>query len=679
MTKKQEIAKRPQADSTRVLVSSNGLHIKPDKHNPLTGEIGFNKRIAEGLYVSLQPVPDADAQWLVDALSLGVRWMPREEFLSRKRNAHPMRTYDFPLQRKRDSFRSLVKALEGYWDTLFNDLPPRAKVWVLRDFGPGHWDDWNANTRKSLSEQRDYQHDPAKEQERKFWWDFFNRKSEIEQQVETWKTVATPTASDLAQKESRLAELQKELAVMERQERASGIYVPQQTLPIAEHCSGSAAPQKPEYIHWLTARETLVTRWDTTPQEIAIWVWLDQVGRGLRGYRDAHANNEPQKFSFPQWDDDLDFLTELMHCSFLRGDLKTFIPSTRYLTFPQVVERWKPRLPKEADVVALLEAQAKIGGLESFNSLTGRSGMHMWEGTKADFPEREAGVFSRPEVEAIEVACFGLVLNEESPAQNDGAEGESSSAQTLPDHYIAYPKAMKLLTERLNATPDEMAAWVKLGPKNGGIAAYLNANELDPPPRFYYSYTGRDDFDYLSPLMACWFGEDDIAHFEPRDRYITGARLIERWSKQLGIRAEAFIRAKIAESRLVDLHPIYGATQGQGMNPRNSPSPPMTSGLFALSAVKKIEAEDFGEDDSRGGTTAKGERECKEWLYNLMKKESSPPNSKRQYEDDAIAKFNVSHRGFERSWREAVVTTGSTAWSKPGRKSQQRINTPKQS
>lgn len=176
------------------------------------------------------------------------------------------------------------------------------------------------------------------------------------------------------------------------------------------------------------------------------------------------------------------------------------------------------------------------------------------------------------------------------------------SAPRLPatprsaERYIAYPKAMAMLRDRLNATPDELAAWVFDGPENDGLAAYRNANELDPPPRFYYgySYGSADDFDYLAPLMGCWFLRDDIAGFQPVEHYITGKELIERWSKYPDIRPEAFIRARIAESRLLDGHPIYGLTQGT--NPEDPSSPPIASALFALSYVEAIEAEDFGSD-----------------------------------------------------------------------------------
>lgn len=86
--------------------------------------------------------------------------------------------------------------------------------------------------------------------------------------------------------------------------------------------------------------------------------------------------------------------------------------------------------------------------------------------------------------------------------------------QTRRDSYIAYPKALSRLVKRLGATAEEIAAWIWDGPEQGGLAAYVNANELDPPPRFFFS-VGMDD-DYMSYLMACWFRESDIASFARR-------------------------------------------------------------------------------------------------------------------------------------------------------------------
>lgn len=185
-----------------------------------------------------------------------------------------------------------------------------------------------------------------------------------------------------------------------------------------------------------------------------------------------------------------------------------------------------------------------------------------------------------------------------SPARTPSAT--TNVAPAVGTDYIAYPKSMALLAKRLDATPEELAAWVWMGPENSGIAAYLNANELDPPPRFHYYPGSGDDFDYLSPLMACWFNAEDIAQFDPTDRYITGQTLIERWSRQPGLQAEAFIRAKIAESRLLDGHPLNGSTQGTC--PEQSGFPPLASGLFLLAHVEAIEEEDFANaEDGKAG------------------------------------------------------------------------------
>lgn len=152
--------------------------------------------------------------------------------------------------------------------------------------------------------------------------------------------------------------------------------------------------------------------------------------------------------------------------------------------------------------------------------------------------------------------------------------------------YIEYPKAFQLLAVRLKATPEELAAWIFLGPENGGLQAYTNANELDPPNKFYYGYFMGSQ-DYIAPLMACWFSESDIDHFQPADRFITGKELLIRWGKFPTINPRAFICAKVAESRLQDIHPIYGVTRVSFFDREDLPD--LETGLFALSKIQEIE------------------------------------------------------------------------------------------
>jgi len=303
-------------------------------------------------------------------------------------------------------FESLTIALEGSFDQSLAGLPIALRQRVEQEFFPMPWDTLSAEQRRSVALQMDYQHDPATEKDRKFWWDFFERVDNLKKQRAEWEVVATPTAAELALKETRLAELKQELARMDAQARLA------------------------------------------------------------------------------------------------RGDC---------------------------------------------------------------YPERR-------------------------PSQNK--DGDTVAEPATATRYMAYPKAIHQLTARLGATPEELAAWIWLGPTDGGIAAYMNANELDPPPRFFY-VTGSNSHDYIAPLMACWFKVEDIDQFVPTDRYITGAALMERWGKRPGLHAVAFIQAKIAESRLLDIHPIYGGTRGTFSE--HSDWPPLESGLFPLAHIERIEVEDFAE------------------------------------------------------------------------------------
>ena len=305
-----------------------------------------------------------------------------------------------------EHFDALSHALEGWFDHSLCDLPGPLHQRVVQEFFPMPWDTLSASQRRSVALQLDYQHDPTTAQDRKFWWEYSQRVDGLKVQIKEWEAAATPTAAELATKETRLAELRHELALMDAQQRsAMGDYFPKR----------KSAPQK-------------------------------------RATPDAGP-----------------------------------APAVR---------------------------------------------------------------------------------------------------------YVAYPKAMQQLAQRLGASPDELAAWIWTGPEDGGIAAYVNANELVPPPRFSYSYfVGTSD--YIAPLMGCWFKADDVEQFEPKDRYIVGAALIERWSKRPGLHAVAFIHAKIAESRLLDIHPIYGGTRGTFSE--HPDWPPLESGLFEMARVLQIEAEDFDE------------------------------------------------------------------------------------
>ena len=151
--------------------------------------------------------------------------------------------------------------------------------------------------------------------------------------------------------------------------------------------------------------------------------------------------------------------------------------------------------------------------------------------------------------------------------------------------YVSFPRAFRLLQERLGATSCEIAAWVFMGPGDGGIAAYTDAQELDDPPRFYFDYIAEPD--YHRALACCWFKLDDLGRFAPVDRWIAGDELLARWA-DLGQIAESFIESKIRGSQLHDLHPIFGATRWT----ESGDYPSRQEALFTLAEVKAIEKEE---------------------------------------------------------------------------------------
>lgn len=190
-------------------------------------------------------------------------------------------------------------------------------------------------------------------------------------------------------------------------------------------------------------------------------------------------------------------------------------------------------------------------------------------------------------------------------------EVESHAAEKPPAQYLHYQEAFQLLSERVKATEAEMVGWVMLGSENGGLDGYRNPNSgtLLGAPFSLFSYDGE----YLSLMMKCWFLINDIRNFLPEKvRFITGKDLIKRLGKRPGMKPIAFIRTKVAEGELYDLHP-GGRTQWHS----GPYLPSKNSALFMMSQVEKIEAECFSppgpiyepEVKSKGGVCAKDIRE----------------------------------------------------------------------
>lgn len=125
------------------------------------------------------------------------------------------------------NFESLTIALEDWLGTSFADLPDALRQRVEREFFPMPWDSLSADERRSVALRLDYQRDPATERDRQFLWNSFARMRDLEKEIATWEGIATPTANELALKETRLVALRQELACTEKQQLQSrGDYYP---------------------------------------------------------------------------------------------------------------------------------------------------------------------------------------------------------------------------------------------------------------------------------------------------------------------------------------------------------------------------------------------------------------------------------------------------------------------
>ena len=179
-------------------------------------------------------------------------------------------------------------------------------------------------------------------------------------------------------------------------------------------------------------------------------------------------------------------------------------------------------------------------------------------------------------------------------SQLDPHQLEAWRSERLRD-YVSFPKALEVLQRRLQATPEEVAQWVALGPEFGGLAGF-NGKGPKPAP-FSFERIGDRSYDYVSRLSSCWFFKTEIEIFQPgrENRFITGRELIRRWTERLPqLNAHEFITAKISEDSLVPFHPVTGLI---GVDTGNPLDPPIEAALFSVAAIDQVETDEFPTDE----------------------------------------------------------------------------------
>lgn len=111
-------------------------------------------------------------------------------------------------------YEPLAPAIETWLDKPRCDLPIQLRDRVTRAFIVP-WDSLTSEQRLSVAEQWDIQHDPAQDDLREYWFEFYNGLGELDEKISRLEAMATPTASDFVRTEEHLKRLREERQVME--------------------------------------------------------------------------------------------------------------------------------------------------------------------------------------------------------------------------------------------------------------------------------------------------------------------------------------------------------------------------------------------------------------------------------------------------------------------------------
>ncbi|MBL8519709.1 MAG: hypothetical protein JNK75_03470, partial [Betaproteobacteria bacterium] len=234
-----------------------------------------------------------------------------------------------------EPYQPLSPQLAQWLDSPLENLPKPLRDKVSREIFPFTWEMLTPGQRQRWAAERDLQSDPALDGAHRFWFDFYCRKREIEEQIATWNSASVRDAADLATKEKRLAKLESELRALEakaeklaekeRRENAK--------LAVGDAVLEQKAGERAEFVSFPKAMKRLREEHDATVEELAIWVWLGAKGGGLTAYVHANELEEPQEFRFPPGiGRNFDFVGPLMGTDYRESDLANFKPRDRYIS-----------------------------------------------------------------------------------------------------------------------------------------------------------------------------------------------------------------------------------------------------------------------------------------------------------------------------------------------------------
>lgn len=314
-------------------------------------------------------------------------------------------------------YDSLEKALDAWFGRSFNELPNPLRRRVIADFLVANWDNLTPDERRSVAQQHDYQHDPATNDHREFWFNFYANLQDLEQEIDEWEMVAAPTASDLEKKKQSIALLKEKKAHLDRLE---GIYLRRNfpRIPVDHEPTPTGTN---EYLAYPAAFKLLAETLQATSGEVAAWIFMGPDEGGIRAFYKSRRQEGVARFWFePQMEPDYESL--LFNCWFLKSELEAFAPHERFISGETLKARWHGEFGGET--LSFIQAKVSCGELTDIHPVKGATSAATSD--SEDWPELETGLFSITEVsqveseQGIEISDDELFISgqeDESPAE----------------------------------------------------------------------------------------------------------------------------------------------------------------------------------------------------------------------------------------------------------------------
>lgn len=307
----------------------------------------------------------------------------------------------------------------------------------------------------------------------------------------------------------------------------------------------------------------------------------------------------------------------LIRLFFSQTELETVEPIERWLSFGQLVERWKTFSLATADVSAIIESGLVFYPLLIIQQhpapLSPEEHKAIWAAggdgptMRQVRPYIPGAYFWLSTIQEYEKKHLLSLLDQDKPQAPPAPMGDQQPID--PSAFLSFHQAQKLLAERLNITEEDSGHEIAGRIFHQELRGYTNINECGDQRRFHFPdaalWVKRADFDskppyeYLLLLEKCYFKAGDMAEIGGNRRYVTGTALIDRWReyRKSESQTRAFITGRIEESRLLAFHPVYGGPDVEEIltkGKQDFPLPPIDQCLFCWDEVVAVEAVEFG-------------------------------------------------------------------------------------